>query len=157
MTSLGDQFRLGTSTVSEIIQVTTKAIHENLKPIVMPEPTQQTWLESLGFFKRWNFPHCCGAVEGKHICIEQPPHSGSTFWTYRGFHSMVLMAVCDFRYRFLCVDVGAPGRQSDANVFRNSTMGVRFEHNQMNIPEPAVLVRRARVFHISWSVMKLSD
>lgn len=44
------------------------------------------------------------------------------------------MAVCDYRYRFVLVDVGPPGRQSDAGVFRNSVMGQRFESNFLNVP-----------------------
>lgn len=44
------------------------------------------------------------------------------------------MAIADYRYRFLLVDVGAPGRQSDSGVFRNSVMGQRFENNSLNVP-----------------------
>lgn len=47
------------------------------------------------------------------------------------------MAVCDYRYRFICIDVGAQGRQSDGGVFSSSPMGRRFAENQMNVPEPA--------------------
>lgn len=46
------------------------------------------------------------------------------------------MAVCDYRYRFVLVDIGAQGRHSDGVIFRNSEMGRRFESNTMNLPEP---------------------
>lgn len=46
------------------------------------------------------------------------------------------MAICDHRYRFMCIDVGAQGRQSDSGVFANSTMGRRFADEQMNMPPP---------------------
>lgn len=46
------------------------------------------------------------------------------------------MGVCDYRYRFVLVDVGAPGRQSDGGVFRDSIMGQRFENGTMNLPRP---------------------
>lgn len=45
------------------------------------------------------------------------------------------MAVCDYRYRLLAVDVGAPGRSSDSGVFRNSIMGERFENDTFGVPE----------------------
>lgn len=159
MQSIADQFRVGRSTASVIIKDTLKAINKRLRPLVMPEPTTETWMGSAeGFWKRWNFPHCIGAVDGKHITIEvreirdvaviavglvtlqflqAPPHSGSVFFNYKGFHSTVLMAVCDYRYRFVLVDVGSPGRQSDAGVFRNSVMGQRFENNTLNVPSPS--------------------
>lgn len=44
------------------------------------------------------------------------------------------MAVCDYRYRFLMVDIGAPGRQADSTIFRDSKMGVRFENDQFDVP-----------------------
>lgn len=49
------------------------------------------------------------------------------------------MAICDYRYRFLMVDVGAPGRQSDSTIFRNSNMGQRFENDEMDIPRPSAI------------------
>lgn len=71
MTDLADQFRVGRSTVGAFMLPTLKAIYETLYPIVMPQPTRGTWLEiAEGYWKRWNFPHCIGSVDGKYITIE---------------------------------------------------------------------------------------
>lgn len=31
----------------------------------------------------WNFPFCCGAVDGKHVIMQQPAKSGSLFFNYK--------------------------------------------------------------------------
>ena len=36
------------------------------------------------------------------------------------------MAICDYRYRFLAIDIGAQGLQIDGGVFQNSIKGIKF-------------------------------
>ncbi len=69
------------------------------------------------FYNKWNFPNCVGALDGKYIQIRQPKYSSSAFYNYKGFFSIVLMALVDANYRFLYIDVGANGRNNDASVF----------------------------------------
>ena len=38
------------------------------------------------FERRANFPHCLGAVDGKHIGVIKPEHSGSMFYNYKDFY-----------------------------------------------------------------------
>lgn len=66
-------------------------------------------------------------------------HSGSSHYNYKGFHSTVLLAVCDYRYRFVMVDVGAEGRRSDGGIFRSSEIGANFHNKIFDIPNPEPL------------------
>ena len=66
-----------------------------------------------GFARRWNFEHVCGAVDGKHIALKCPPKSGSIYFNYKKFYSILLLAVVDANYKFLYIEVGAPGSAGD--------------------------------------------
>ncbi len=56
--------------------------------------TEEEWQTiAASFQQRWQFPHCLGALDGKHIFIQPPAHSGSTFHNYKGRFSILMMAV----------------------------------------------------------------
>ncbi|KAF0298252.1 Protein ANTAGONIST OF LIKE HETEROCHROMATIN PROTEIN 1 [Amphibalanus amphitrite] len=94
-------FRLGRATVSKAIPEVCQAIWNIIGPIELPPLTEESWLEDAAEFeRRWNFPHCLGAIDGKHIAIQKPGLSGSAFYNYKGGCSVLLMAVADADYRF---------------------------------------------------------
>lgn len=84
------------------------------------------------FEERWNFPHCIGAVDGKHILIKSPPKSGSENFNYLKTFSINLMAVCDSAYRFTVLDIGAKGSSSDGGVWDGSTFGQALNDGKYN-------------------------
>lgn len=96
------------------------------------------------FHERWNFPHCLGAIDGKHVEIVIPPNSGSYYFNYKNKHSMVLMAIVDAKYKFLLFDFGRNGRVSDGGVFLNTKFYEKLENNDLNIPEQEILSDSSR-------------
>jgi len=91
------------------------------------------------FLDRWNFPNCVGALDGKHVTIKPPQHSGSVYYNYKHRFSIVLMALVDAEYRFLYCDVGCNGRVSDGGVFGSCTLNESLQNRTASIPDPTCL------------------
>lgn len=85
----------------------------------------------------WNFPHCLGAIDGKHVRIIPPAHSGSYFYNYKGFHSVVLMAIANANYEIMYCNIGTNGRISDGGVLKNTKFYEKLVSGSLNIPKPA--------------------
>lgn len=101
----------------------------------MPE-TKDGWKQiAVGFKDRWNMINCGGAIDGKHIRITPPPHSGALYYNYKHFYSIVLMAVVNHNYEFIYVDAGKQGRISDGGVFDATLFGQRLKNNSLNLPD----------------------
>ena len=134
-------FRVGRSTASMIIKDTCDAIWTALSPTYLKTPSsEEEWMAiAKEFMAEWNFPHVVGAVDGKHICIECPKNGGSLFYNYKHFHSTVLMAICDAKYRFTSVSLGDYGRDNDAAIFSQSDIFKAIESGKMFIPQPSLV------------------
>ncbi|CAH1987547.1 unnamed protein product [Acanthoscelides obtectus] len=69
----------------------------------------------------------------KHVTIKRPNNSGSNYWCYLHKYSIVLMAIVGPDYKFICVDIGGFGKNSDGGIFETSNMGKRFEQNCVSL------------------------
>lgn len=100
----------------------------------MPDPKEQDLKTiSAEFKKKWQFDHCIGAIDGKHVTIKAPPKSGTSFFNYKKTFSIVLLALVDANYKFIGIDVGAKGRFSDGGIFSSSPLGQRLKMGR-NLP-----------------------
>lgn len=71
MKSIAYSFRLGATTVSNVISRVCGALWDNLNDEFVKIPDEDGWLKiSEDFELKWNFPHCLGAIDGKHVCIQ---------------------------------------------------------------------------------------
>ena len=134
---LAGMFRISPSCIGRIINETCVAIwNVLLEQNYIRYPQNEAEWKAVAAGRKWNFPHCIGAMDGKHIVMQAPARSGSYFFNYKKSHSIVLLAVCNANYEFILIDIGDTGRNSDGGVFANSDIGVAMEENLLNIPGP---------------------
>lgn len=134
--SIAFSFRVGQSTVRNIIKEVCTAISDILSPLYLSLPTEEEWKSIVdGFWNTWQMPSCFGAVDGKHIKIKCPPNSGSCYYNYKKYFSIVLIGICDHLYRFKLVDIGAYGGNSDGGIFDSSAIGKCLKNDQLNLPK----------------------
>lgn len=116
--TIGYSFRVGFSTVSAIVTEVCEAICANLQNIYLPEPITKIWKKSeKGFRNLWLFPIRIGSVDGKHVTIKCPNKTGSNYWCYLNKFSIVLLAIVGPDYKFISVDIGGFGKNSDGGIF----------------------------------------
>ena len=95
-------WRVPPNTISIVREVCKAIVEEYLDEVMTPHTTPDEWRRIADqFVARWNFPHTCGALDGKHAACRCPHKSGSTYYNYKGFYSIVMMGLVDVDYRFI--------------------------------------------------------
>lgn len=142
--SLEYTFRVSRHSISRIVVETCEALYAALQSNYLKVPsTEEEWnYIATRFEERWNFPHCIGALDGKHISIQPPPNSGSHYYNYKGFNSIVLMALADADLKFIYIDVGTNGRVSDGGVWAKCGLRRALEDDTLHVPAPKPLPGR---------------
>ena len=137
--SLTLSYRIGKSTVCQIVLEKSLSTYNSLKDLYMKTPSsKEVWLHiSARFDDTWNFPHCFGAIDGKRIRKECPEMTGICYYNNKGFYSIVLLAVCDSNYCFTLFNLRHYGSNSDSEVLAKSKIGETIEGRELDIPAPS--------------------
>ncbi|XP_054755503.2 uncharacterized protein LOC129261469 [Lytechinus pictus] len=77
--SMSYGWRIPHNTIPLLIPEVCQAIIEEYKGEMMKCPTTPDEWRAISdqFIEKWNFPHTCGALDGKHVSCNCPPNSGS--------------------------------------------------------------------------------
>ncbi|CAH1266737.1 HARBI1 [Branchiostoma lanceolatum] len=134
--SLAYSFRVAHNTISLFVPEVCDAIVEEYRQQHFATPSNpDEWRDVADkFSSRWNLPHTCGALDGKHVAIRKPPRAGSRYYNYKGFHSIVIMALVDAEYKFLWANVGAEGARSDAAIFQVCSLRLSLQEGTLGLP-----------------------
>lgn len=139
--SLMTQYRVSETTIGRIVPRVCRAIIVSLMEEHMPFPKSSEEWKSIAdaYMEKWNFPNCIGALDGKHVGIVRPNNSVSEYYNYKGYYSIIIMALVDADYKFINVSIGAQGRMGDATVFSQSGLNQNMLNNTLNLPSDSFL------------------
>ena len=77
------------------------------------------------FGEEWQFPCAFAAVDGSHLPVKCPNGGAQAmkqYFNFKGFYSIVLMALVDAEYRFIWASVGAPGNTHDSTLLQSTDL-----------------------------------
>lgn len=127
--------------ISRIVSETTAAIIEVFEDEVMNTPSTEAEWHAIAqrYNERWNFPHVLGSIDGKHIRVKKPANSGSQYFNYKKYFSIILFAMVDADLRFRYIEVGEPGKAGDSSIFLSSPLFRGFQENINQVPKAECL------------------
>lgn len=85
----------------------------------------------------WNFPHCVGALDGKHIELQAPFKNGSEYC--KGTCSIILLGAVNATNSFLFASVGCQHRTPDGEVMVDQHLAKKLYDGTLNLPPPVAL------------------
>ncbi|XP_013187794.2 uncharacterized protein LOC106132806 [Amyelois transitella] len=135
--SLSYTFRVSKQLIRKIVPEVCKELINKLKICVKVPATANEWKAKARSFENiWNFPHCVGSIDGKHVLIQAPSNSGSDYFNYKEQFSIVLLGIVDANYNFIYANCGAKEKSSDSGVFQETAFYKALADNQLNWPTP---------------------
>ena len=99
--------------------------------MALPKTAEEWQVIAANFDVKWHFPHCIGAID---VVMKSPENSGSLYYNYKGTFSTVLLALLDANLKFIAIDVGSYGRNSDGGILTHSNLGKAISKNSFNFP-----------------------
>ncbi|KAH6923776.1 hypothetical protein HPB50_006671 [Hyalomma asiaticum] len=121
--AVADVFGIGRSTVNVIYREFCAVVVSTLEKEWVKMPSQENMPTHIKEFQAvCGFPQGVGALDGCHIPVSPPKEHATDYYNYKGWYSIVLLALVDHKYLFRYVSVGSPGRCHDAYVYRQSAL-----------------------------------
>ena len=74
-----------------------------------------------------------GATDDKHIAVECPANSGSLYYNYEAFFSLILLVVFYAKYTFTLTDISSYGSNNDCRILAKYLIGKKFDIKKLNL------------------------
>ncbi len=103
--------------IIEVSKVISKVIGP--KYLHLPVDMDEIRLKVSEFESKFGMVQAFGCVDGTHIPILRPVNDPQDYFCYKGFYSLNVQAVCDYRGMFMNIERMWPGYVHDAKVLQN--------------------------------------
>ncbi|KAL1457222.1 hypothetical protein MTO96_043572 [Rhipicephalus appendiculatus] len=121
--SIAELFAVGRSTVNEAYRELCEAVIHTMEARWVNMPTVSSMAEHIREFTAvLGFPQAIGALDGCHFPVSPPKENATDYRNYKGWYSMILLALVDHKYMFRYINVGSPGRCHDSYVYQRSQL-----------------------------------
>lgn len=97
---LADVFCIGVSTANRIVLEFIDAVLLKYNGLIRFPTEDEKEAISEGYRRKWQYYDCFGALDGCHIPILSPEESAQEYFSYKGFHSINVLALSDDQYSF---------------------------------------------------------
>lgn len=116
-------FGISRSSVNLIFREFCSVVVSQLEPQRMGIPRAHELVEHVQWLAAsTGFAQGVGALDGCHIEVCPPKEHASDYYNYKGWYSVISLAVVNHAYKFLYTNVGSPGRNHGAAVFDGSRL-----------------------------------
>ena len=158
------------TTVIEVCQSIVNNLWASAVASIFPKTEDEFREAMITMEEHWQFPCAFGAIDGCHIPLKCPPggqQSQKEHHNFKGFYSIVLMAIVNAKYEFTWASCGYPGNNHDfssifqaTNIYARINNGTILPHiakklNETDIP-PLLLDDGAFPFH-TWLMKPFSN
>lgn len=124
MLTIASLFGIGRSSAHLYFTQFVNAVFNEIVPQTIQFPETNDHLKKMAedFETMWGFPMVIGAIDGTHIPFNPPTNLTSDFHNYKGWSSVMAIAICDATGKATWIASGFPGRMSDSGAFKGTDL-----------------------------------
>ncbi|XP_018404575.1 PREDICTED: putative nuclease HARBI1 [Cyphomyrmex costatus] len=137
--SICDRFNVGRATGLRAVRRVTRALFKRAHQFISWPSGEEAQAVINKFKENSKFPNTIGAIDGTHIQIVAPKENAVDYINRKGYHSIQLQVVCDYKALITHCYVGHPGSVHDQRIFRQSEVAT-YLNNEEKFPSDSHLV-----------------